>query len=91
MWPVILAGLRTYAPYVTLPIAAVIGAIGFGVERAIRGGEEQPYRNSIKEERDERLLEKTAEEDCTQVESLKQKSFIPRTVLDRTKPGRFAS
>ncbi|PIK50397.1 hypothetical protein BSL78_12721 [Apostichopus japonicus] len=89
MWPVIVAGLMTYAPNLTLPIVTVIGAIGFKVERAIRGGEGTPYRNSIKEERDERLLEKTTEEDCTQVESLKQKSFIPRTIFDRTKPGRF--
>ena len=28
MWPVILAMARTYAPYVVLPIATVIGVIG---------------------------------------------------------------
>lgn len=92
MWQILFAGMRTYAPYVTLPIAAVIGAVGFGIERSIRGREDTtPSRSSIKEERDERLLEQSTTEDATEVESLKQKSFIPRTVLDRTKPGRFTS
>ncbi|KAJ8044353.1 Small integral membrane protein 12-A [Holothuria leucospilota] len=92
MWQILFAGMRTYAPYVTLPIAAVIGAVGFGIERSIRGREDTtPSRSSIKEERDERLLEQSATEDATEVESLKQKSFIPRTILDRTKPGRFTS
>ena len=32
MWPVILAMARTYAPYVVLPIATVIGVIGKSIK-----------------------------------------------------------
>jgi hypothetical protein len=35
MIPVIWNFLRVYAPYVTLPIAAVVGVIGYNVEKAV--------------------------------------------------------
>lgn len=32
MWPVFIAALRNYAPYITLPFAAVVGIIGYNLE-----------------------------------------------------------
>lgn len=32
MWPVILGTLRTYAPYITLPFAGLVGVIGYNLE-----------------------------------------------------------
>ena len=82
MWPLIVAGIRTYAPYVTFPVAFVVGAFGFYVERTWRS-DKQPGRASIAEEREERLLAAYADKDCTEVDSLKARKDIPHTVLDR--------
>lgn len=32
MWPILLRMLRTYAPAITLPFAAVVGVIGYNLE-----------------------------------------------------------
>lgn len=32
MWPIIFQFLRTNAPYFTLPLAAVVGVIGYNLE-----------------------------------------------------------
>ncbi|NWI14553.1 SIM12 protein, partial [Crypturellus soui] len=57
MWWALWAALRTYAPYVTFPVAFVVGAVGYHVERGLRGrappAEEE---RSIAERRDERRL-----------------------------------
>ncbi|XP_078675596.1 small integral membrane protein 12-like [Branchiostoma floridae x Branchiostoma belcheri] len=85
MWQVF---LRTYAPYITFPFALVIGFVGYNFENLVRGGRQQPYRNkSILEEREERKLEAIEEKDPTEVDMLKEKKFVPRTVLDKNQPG----
>lgn len=74
--------VRVYAPYIILPVAAVIGAVGYNAEYWVRGGDlSTPYRESIQEERDERVLAETLEKDPTEVTSLKQKKDIPRTIF----------
>ncbi|XP_078592136.1 small integral membrane protein 12-like [Branchiostoma floridae x Branchiostoma japonicum] len=85
MWQVF---IRTYAPYITFPFALVIGFVGYNFENLVRGGKQQPYRNkSILEEREERKLEAIEEKDPTEVDKLKEKKFVPRSVLDKNQPG----
>lgn len=81
--------MRTYAPYITFPVAFVVGAVGYHLEWFIRGdttlkpGEEK----SIVELREDRKLEEGAGRDSTQVLSLKEKlEFTPRAALDRNRP-----
>ncbi|XP_046906045.1 small integral membrane protein 12 [Hypomesus transpacificus] len=89
MWPVVWTAMRTYAPYITFPVAFVVGAVGYHLEWVIRGtptprpGEEK----SIVELREERKLEEQAGHDSTQVLSLKEKlEFTPRAALERNRP-----
>ncbi|XP_072164581.1 small integral membrane protein 12-like [Diadema setosum] len=89
MWQVLLAGMRTYAPWVTFPFAVVVGAVGYTIERTIRSDNSQAaHVKSIAEEREERQLAESVGQDCTNVESLKEKKGIPRTVLDRNAVSR---
>lgn len=81
-----MGALRTYAPYVTFPIAAAIGFVGYNFETWVRGDKSSytPFRaEGTKEERIERELNQIQGKDCTQVESLKAKKDIPKTVLGR--------
>lgn len=32
MWPILIRTLRVYAPYITLPFAAMVGVIGYNLE-----------------------------------------------------------
>ncbi|XP_071230495.1 small integral membrane protein 12 isoform X1 [Salvelinus alpinus] len=89
MWPVLWMSMRTYAPYITFPVAFVVGAVGYHLEWFIRGdttpkpGEEK----SIVELREDRKLEEGTGRDSTQVLSLKEKlEFTPRAALDRNRP-----
>lgn len=45
MWPILLRGLRVYAPYVTLPVAALVGFIGYNLEN-IFSDKYTPYNGS---------------------------------------------
>ncbi|KAH9420095.1 small integral membrane protein 12-A [Dermatophagoides pteronyssinus] len=89
MIPALIAVARVYAPYVMLPVAMVIGAIGYNIEWAIRDpnkpkGDQKP---SVELERNERLLQQLLAtekiEDLTNVESLKQKSFVSKTIFEQ--------
>ncbi|XP_063300622.1 small integral membrane protein 12 [Pelobates fuscus] len=87
MWPVIWAAARTYAPYITFPVALVVGAVGYQMEWFIRGTPKQIVEEqSILERREERALQEAAGKDLTQVISLKEKSeFTPKAVLNRNR------
>ncbi|NWI64644.1 SIM12 protein, partial [Todus mexicanus] len=89
MWSVVWAALRSKAPYVTFPVAFVVGLVGYNLERLLRG-EPQPAAEedkSISERREERKLQEIAGEDLTKVVSLKDKlEFAPRAVLNRNRP-----
>jgi len=57
MWPLIFAAARTYAPYVTLPIAIVVGSIGYYIETRYRKPQPIPYLDqSIVDSRLDRQL-----------------------------------
>ena len=89
MIQILLAGLRTYAPWITFPFAVVIGAVGYTIERTVRkDGKQAVHVKSIAEEREERQLAESLDKDCTNVESLKEKKGIPKTVLDRNEVRR---
>ncbi|CAG9857531.1 unnamed protein product [Phyllotreta striolata] len=75
MWPVIFTALRTYAPYVTLPFAAVVGIIGYNLENLL-SDKYTPYNKSIEEQRQERLLGDGSLEEPANVEKLIYKANI---------------
>ncbi|XP_078093931.1 small integral membrane protein 12 [Mustelus asterias] len=93
MWPLLWAALRTYAPYVTFPVAFVVGAVGYNLEWFIRGDQQQPVEEkSIFELREERKLAEITNKDCTKVLSLKDKlEFTPRAVLNRNRPDKASN
>ncbi|XP_042127823.1 small integral membrane protein 12 isoform X1 [Peromyscus maniculatus bairdii] len=89
MWPVLWTVVRTYAPYVTFPVAFVVGAVGYHLEWFIRGKDPQPVEEekSILERREDRKLDELLGKDHTQVVSLKDKlEFAPKAVLNRNRP-----
>ncbi|XP_014842840.1 PREDICTED: small integral membrane protein 12 isoform X1 [Poecilia mexicana] len=58
MWPVVWTAMRTYAPYVTFPVAFVVGAVGYHLEWFIRGTPKpREEEKSILELREERKLQ----------------------------------
>uniref|UniRef100_A0A5F8G6X1 Small integral membrane protein 12 n=1 Tax=Monodelphis domestica TaxID=13616 RepID=A0A5F8G6X1_MONDO len=69
MWPVFWTAIRVYAPYVTFPVAFVVGAVGYHLEWFIRGKSPQPVEEekSILERREDRKLEELLGKDLTQV------------------------
>jgi hypothetical protein len=82
MLPVVFTFLRTYAPYITLPVAAVVGFIGYNLE-GILSDKYTPYQKSIEERREDRLMEENLSKDVTIVDSLKEKKFVPRSVFEK--------
>ena len=86
MWPIIFNAMRTYAPYIMWPVAAMVGVVGYNIERLVTGNKETPWKTkSIAEEREERLEQLNEGKDVTEVESLMNHKFVPGAVLDRNK------
>lgn len=87
MWPLILTAVRTYAPYITFPVALVVGTVGYHFEWFVRGTPQQTVEElSILEKREERILQEASGRDLTQVTSLKEKvEFTPKAVLNRNR------
>ncbi|CAB1459363.1 unnamed protein product [Pleuronectes platessa] len=70
MWPLVWTAMRTYAPYVTFPVALVVGAVGYHLEWFIRGTPKTRVdEKGIQELRDERKLQEQAGMDSTQLEN----------------------
>uniref|UniRef100_UPI00398F84E9 small integral membrane protein 12 n=1 Tax=Pristiophorus japonicus TaxID=55135 RepID=UPI00398F84E9 len=90
MWPVLWTAVRMYAPYITFPVAFVVGAVGYNLEWFIRGDQPQPVQEkSIFELREERKLAEITNKDYTKVLSLKDKlEFTPKAVLNRNRPDK---
>ena len=80
MYQILVRVVSRYAPIITLPVAVVIGIIGYNIESFIRKDEPVKPTESVLEARDERLLRR--EIGATQgVETMEQ---IQKTsVLDR--------
>ncbi|RLV96797.1 hypothetical protein DV515_00012384 [Chloebia gouldiae] len=89
MWSVLWAAVRSKAPYVTFPVAFVVGLVGSQLERFLRGDPPPTAQEekSISEQREDRKLQEIVGEDVTKVVSLKDKlEFAPRAVLNRNRP-----
>ncbi|XP_018568377.1 small integral membrane protein 12-A [Anoplophora glabripennis] len=80
MWPVLMGALRSYAPYITLPFAALVGVIGYNLENWM-SDKYTPYNKSIEEQRTERLLEEDKLQAAENVEKLKYKANVLNTNL----------
>ena len=53
MWPAILAFGRAYAPYIVMPVAGVVGFIGYNIEDWL-SDKHTPFRESTIERREKR-------------------------------------
>lgn len=78
MLPIVLRLLRSYAPAITLPFAAVIGFIGYQLESRYR----DTSTPSI-----ESVLDKHSLQDADEtVTSLSDKKYRPDTIFDKNVP-----
>ncbi|XP_045126765.1 small integral membrane protein 12-A-like [Portunus trituberculatus] len=85
MWPLMVA-LRTYAPYITLPFAAVVGFVGYNVEKYFRTP--PASRPSVEDQRTDRLLKELVEGEKVEQATLKEKAFVPKTIFEKNvSPG----
>ncbi|XP_053621863.1 small integral membrane protein 12 [Plodia interpunctella] len=75
MWPLLLRFLRTNAPYITLPVAAVVGVIGYNLE-SLLSDKYTPYSKSVQDQRLERLVDDETLKDPTKVEKLRYKENV---------------
>jgi len=60
MLPVIAAFARTYAPYIVMPIAGVVGFIGYNIEGWI-SDKHTPYDESILDKREARKAQEASD------------------------------
>ncbi|XP_047469567.1 small integral membrane protein 12-like [Penaeus chinensis] len=81
MWPLVMNVLRAYAPYITLPAAAVIGFVGYNIEKQFRTP--PPNRPSVEEQRNERLLKEILETKEATPAPLSEKTFVPKTIFEK--------
>ena len=82
MWPVLMNMLRVNAPYITLPFAAIIGVIGYNIERIV-SDKTTPFKNSVEQQREDRMLKNLENVDAKEMDSLKEKKFVPRTIFEK--------
>ncbi|KAG8198288.1 hypothetical protein JTE90_021542 [Oedothorax gibbosus] len=82
MLPALLAIVRNYVPYVTLPISIAIGIIGYNIEGLISDKSTPTKKLSIEDERLERQLKEMDKKDLS-TNTLKSKSFVPKTVFEK--------
>ncbi|XP_050358656.1 small integral membrane protein 12 [Nymphalis io] len=74
MWPILMQFLRSNAPYITLPIAAVVGVIGYNIERLL-SDRYTPYNKPVQDQRFERLEDELLN-DPTNVKKLKYQENV---------------
>lgn len=80
-----MGALRTYAPYIALPFAAVIGIIGYTVEGSL-SDKYTPWRESVEDRRAKRMLEEelnNEQEGKSSVSSLKNPEFVPKNIFEK--------
>ncbi|OWR54198.1 small integral membrane protein 12 [Danaus plexippus] len=74
MWPIIMQFLRSNATYITLPVAAVVGIIGYNLE-GLLSDRYTPYNKPVQDQRFERLEDEMLK-DPTNVQKLKYKENV---------------
>ncbi|CAH2056137.1 unnamed protein product, partial [Iphiclides podalirius] len=67
--------LRSNAPYITLPIAAVVGVIGYNLE-SLLSDRYTPYNKPVQDQRLERETEDEYLKDPTNVKKLKYQENV---------------
>ena len=84
MWPWLMAATRAYAPYIVLPFAALVGAIGYTIESAV-SDKYTPWSGSVVERREERMLreQQAAEGSTNETSSLQNPDFVPKNVFQK--------
>lgn len=82
MWPVLMAAMRTYAPYIVFPFAAVIGVIGYSIESSV-SDKYTPWRESVVERREQRMLQEQGHVEDKSSESLKNPEFVPKNIFQK--------
>ncbi|XP_065091166.1 small integral membrane protein 12-A [Ochlerotatus camptorhynchus] len=75
MWPLLVHFLRSNAVYITLPVAAVVGVVGYNIENLL-SDKYTPYSASIEEKRVERITDDAHLKDATNVEKLVYKENV---------------
>ncbi|KAG6455888.1 small integral membrane protein 12-A [Manduca sexta] len=75
MWPIIMQFLRSNAPYITLPVAAIVGVIGYNLE-SLLSDRYTPYNKPVQDQRLERLTDEEVLKDPTNVQKLKYKENV---------------
>lgn len=75
MWPLVMQFLRSNAPYLTLPIAAVVGIIGYNLEGLI-SDRYTPYNKPVQDQRMDRQIDEDKLNDPTNVQKLKYKENV---------------
>ncbi|KXJ77529.1 small integral membrane protein 12-A [Aedes albopictus] len=75
MWPILLHFLRTNAVYITLPVAALVGVVGYNLENLL-SDKYTPYSESIEEKRVERITDDEHLKDATKVDKLVYKENV---------------
>lgn len=80
MSPILFHLLRTYAPYVVLPVAAVVGAVGYTIENML-SDKYTPAPDSIEVKRRQRQMETGVLKSAIPVEDTS--SFIPKTIFEK--------
>ena len=81
MWPAILA-IRSFGPYILMPVAIVGGTIGYFIESWISDRKTPAINQSIEDIRVGRMIQKELSCDPTKVESLKEKKFVPKSIFE---------
>ncbi|XP_059056490.1 small integral membrane protein 12 [Achroia grisella] len=75
MWPIIMQFLRSNAPFITLPVAAIVGIIGYNLE-SLLSDRYTPYNKAVQDQRLERLTDEELLSDPTNVQKLKYKENV---------------
>ena len=82
MWPIIVAVVRTYAPYVVLPFAAVVGLVGYGIEGKLTD-RFTPWKGSVVDRREQRMLEQEKDQNSASETGLKNPEFVPNNIFQK--------
>lgn len=86
MWPLLLAGARTYAPYLVFPCAFVVGTVGYLFETRFRSSRSLQQAESTLESRQDRQLDLI--EDPTKVDKLSREK-LPQTIFETQEKAKW--
>ena len=93
MLPILWTFLRSYAPVIMLPVAAVIGVIGYNIENIV-SDKYTPFKPSIGEQREERHLKEMhcdSQGVADPVLTLTEKKFVPKSIFERNMSPQFTN